>query len=298
MERLALWRKKVEDFLEMALPAPAEPPAVLHQAMRHALRGGKRLRPALVFAAYEAIAGADAPPWVNQVAGAVEALHAYSLVHDDLPAMDDAQYRHGLPAVHRQYGEATAILVGDALQALAFQWLGEAPWPSPHLGLRAVVLLGRAAGSLGLVGGQQDDLSWERQAAGEKELESLYRRKTGCLLEASLLLGGLAAGAGPAEEAWLRRIAGPMGLGYQVADDVLDVAGNLETLGKDGGLDEERGRVTYVTLLGLEGAREKARRLFEIAGREAFPLGERAQGLLEIIAFMGERLEAQREMKP
>lgn len=297
MDRLSRWKRDVEAFLEEALPPPDEPPRLLHEAMRHALKGGKRLRPALVFAAYEAIRGEEAPAWVAQVAGAVEALHAYSLVHDDLPAMDDARYRHGLPAVHRKFGEATAILVGDALQALAFEWLAGAPWPSPEVGLKAVGILARSAGSRGLVGGQQDDLSLERREAGEAELESLYRRKTGMLLEASLRLGGLAAGATPEEEAILLAIAGPMGLGYQVADDVLDVAGTVETLGKDGGLDEERGRVTYVTLLGLEGAREKALCLFRQAREAALGLGDGAQGLQEIIAVMAQRVATAREMQ-
>ncbi|MBX6349888.1 MAG: polyprenyl synthetase family protein [Clostridia bacterium] len=246
--------------------------------------GGKRVRPAIVLGAWEAAGGAPGTrPAALSAACAVECVHAYSLVHDDLPAMDDAELRHGRPAVHRAYGEATAVLAGDALQALAFEVLAAAPWPDPAAGLAAVRALAEACGARGLVGGQEDDL--HARGADAAALLSLYGRKTGALFRASARLGGLAAGAGPEALAALEAFADAFGLAYQAVDDALDVTGLPGETGKDARRDEELGRPTLASLLGVEGALALARRKAEEAAGALRPFGARGRHLRQLAAW-------------
>ncbi|MCS6970682.1 MAG: polyprenyl synthetase family protein [Planctomycetota bacterium] len=240
-----------ERALDARLPAADEPPARLHQAMRYAVfAGGKRLRPALVLASCRACGGDAAA--AEPALAAVELLHTYTLVHDDLPAMDDDDLRRGRPTCHRAFDEATAILAGDALQAAAFAAAAE-------LGAEAVQILARAAGSRGVVGGQQEDLEAEGQPGDLARLERIHRGKTAALLAASCELGALAAGAGPGRRAALAAFGEALGLAFQYADDVLDATASAAQLGKTPGKDAAAGKLTAVAVLGLDGARTAAR---------------------------------------
>lgn len=258
-------RAFVEPRLEAALDLSGEAAPRLVAAMRHALLApGKRLRPALVLWAADACGGS----WADAAGAAiaVEMIHAYSLVHDDLPAMDDDDLRRGRPTCHRAFDEATAILCGDALQALAFETLvGSLPAPVAARGLR---VLAQASGPEALVGGQSDDLAAERGwldrsgPEGREEqvawMERIHRRKTGALFRAALTLGGLAAGANDRQLAALDGYGRAFGLAFQIADDLLDAEGNEATTGKRVGKDAERGKLTYPTVLGLSESRRRA----------------------------------------
>lgn len=266
-----------------------ECPEALAGAMDLAvLGGGKRLRPALAIAAWEAVATSrEGRPVAISAAAALECVHAYSLVHDDLPSMDDAATRHGHPAVHRAYGEATAILAGDALLALAFEILTAAGWPDAALGLRAVSILASAAGWRGLVGGQQADLeSGTGEPPPPEALRRLHERKTGALFRASVMLGGLAGGASDRELDALDGFAKAFGLAFQIVDDVLDVTGDAAATGKTAGLDRARGRRTYVDLYGVDGARRLAADATDEAREALEPLGGRAVRLEELSGWV------------
>jgi geranylgeranyl pyrophosphate synthase len=257
---LAQGRERVNAALERWLPSADAAPQRLHAAMRYAVLGsGKRLRPALVYATGGAL---SAPPErLDAPACAVELIHAYSLVHDDLPAMDDDDLRRGAPTCHRQFDEATAILAGDALQSLAFELIttepGAAALPIAARG-RLAATLARAAGAAGMAGGQALDLAACGRQLGLQALEDMHRHKTGALIRASVLLGAQAA---EADASMLEPLGGygeAIGLAFQIVDDVLDVTADTETLGKTQGSDAERGKPTYPALLGLEGARRHA----------------------------------------
>ncbi|MDP1653329.1 MAG: polyprenyl synthetase family protein [Rhodocyclaceae bacterium] len=256
-------QRRTEAALEHWLPPATTAPARLHAAMRYStLGGGKRMRPLLCHAAGEAL-GAD-PQQVDAAACAVELIHAYSLVHDDLPCMDDDVLRRGRPTCHVEYDEATALLVGDALQTLAFQILAEAPvtpTPSCERRLSMLVLLAQAAGSRGMAGGQAIDLAAIGMALTVEELEFMHIHKTGALIRAAVLLG---AHAGNADEATLQSLghfANRAGLLFQVVDDILDAEGSTITLGKTAGKDAVQDKPTYVSMLGLVRAKELAARL-------------------------------------
>ncbi|TSE21493.1 Farnesyl diphosphate synthase [Tepidimonas alkaliphilus] len=261
--------QRLEAWLERRLPQQA--PAQLHEPMRYAvLDGGKRLRPLLVWAAWEAVGGAsdadeEAPVW--SVAGAVELIHAYSLVHDDLPCMDNDVLRRGKPTVHVRFGQAQALLAGDALQALAFEWLSSPSWAQrdPARALRLVHELAQAAGWRGMAGGQAIDLAVVGCTLDQNALEDMHRRKTGALLRASVRMGALAAGASGAQLAVLDAYAQALGLAFQVVDDVLDATADTATLGKTAGKDAAAGKPTFVSLLGCEGACGYAEALLEQA---------------------------------
>lgn len=249
------YRKLVEEALEHYLPAATESPARLHEAMRYSvLAGGKKLRPVLAMATCEALGGA--PNSVLPAACALELIHAYSLVHDDLPAMDDDALRRGRPTCHIAFDEATAILCGDALQSLAFQIAANAPALSAQQRLDMVAELARASGHAGMVGGQAIDLAAVGKKLDLPALEHMHRRKTGALIEAATVLGAIAAGAAStAVLTAVRRYAAALGLAFQVKDDILDVEGETGTLGKQQGADAERNKPTYPALLGLDAAR-------------------------------------------
>lgn len=249
--------------------------------MRHAvLGGGKRLRARMVYAAGRA---AGAPAEVLDLgAAAVELIHAFSLVHDDLPALDDDDLRRGQPTVHVRYGEATAILAGDALLALAFETAADPAVPPP-LAARWCRLLARATGAAGMVGGQVVDLAGESTKLPLAELEAMHRLKAGALIEAAATAGA-AAGAMPAEtQTAIARFAQELGLAFQIQDDVLDATGETAVLGKPQGADERRGKSTYVSVLGVEGAAAEASRRLASALAEIAALGE-AGGELAALA--------------
>lgn len=262
-----VWQRRSLEAVERALEAwlPAEAPAGLDAAMRHAtLDGGKRLRPLLVLATAEALGAA--PGLALRPACAVELIHAYSLVHDDMPCMDNDVLRRGKPTVHVAHGEAMALLAGDAMQALAFEVLTpEDGSVEPGLQARWVARLARAAGPLGMAGGQAIDLAHVGRPLEPAELWTMHRLKTGALLQASILLGAACAGVTPAREAALGRFGAALGLGFQIADDILDVTQASAVLGKTAGKDAEANKPTSVSVLGLDGARAELRRCREEA---------------------------------
>ncbi|MEK7414888.1 MAG: polyprenyl synthetase family protein [Planctomycetota bacterium] len=267
--------------LEARLPPATAEPARLHAAMRYAVfAGGKRLRPALVLQACRASGGADAA--AAPVMAAVELLHTYTLVHDDLPAMDDDDLRRGRPTCHRAFDEATAILAGDALQALAFESAAE-------VSAVAVRVLARDSGSLGVVGGQQDDLDAEGKPIDATLLERIHRRKTAALIRASCELGAITAGAQPDVRAALAQYGEALGLAFQIADDVLDATATAQTLGKTPGKDAAQGKLTYVAVHGLAAARSEAARQAEIAIAALKPLRDRGTVLAGLARFVVER---------
>jgi len=282
---------RVEAALEAVLPATDAPPARLHQAMRYAvLGGGKRVRPLLVHAAGE-LSGAPAAA-LDCAACAVELIHAYSLVHDDMPCMDDDALRRGKPTVHVAFGEALAMLAGDALQALAFDALAgahAAGAPAPAT-VGMVGELAAAAGSMGMAGGQAIDLAAVGHRLEREALEDMHRRKTGAMLRASVRLGALCGAPLPdAQQAALERYAQAIGLAFQVVDDILDVEGDAATLGKTAGKDASNEKPTYVSVIGLAASRRLAGELREQALGALRELGPGARRLGEIAALIVER---------
>jgi farnesyl diphosphate synthase len=278
---------RMETALARLLPAPQVAPAKLHEAMRYAaLEGGKRVRPLLAFAAGEVSA---APRERLEIAAAaVELIHAYSLVHDDMPCMDDDVLRRGKPTVHVEYDEATALLVGDALQSLAFQLISEHQVSDgPARQLEMVRILALAAGSRGMAGGQQIDLDSTGKALSLPELEFMHIHKTGALIRAAVMLGfhcGEKYSEG--EGARLDRYAKAVGLAFQVVDDVLDSDANTATLGKTAGKDAKQGKPTYVSAIGLPAARRLADELRQEAQAAIAELGARASRLAELADFI------------
>lgn len=244
--------------------------------------GGKRIRPNLVYFAAEAISRNEAvgsgalAESLDYAACAIELLHTYSLVHDDLPAMDDDDLRRGQPSCHVAFGEATAILVGDTLQARAFELLGIAPGFSADQKVAMVQTLARAAGTVGMVGGQHIDINATDTALTIEQLKSMHQLKTGAIIGAALTLGGIAAGASDEELSALQGYGNPIGLAFQVVDDILDVTADSATLGKTSGKDTQANKPTYVSLLGLDGARAKAQELLGDALEALEPLDDRA----------------------
>ena len=282
--------QRVEHLLEDALPAGAIMPSRLHQAMRYAaLAGGKRVRPLLVYAVGYCF-DAD-PPLLDRPACAVELIHAYSLVHDDLPAMDDDDLRRGRPTCHKQYDEATAILVGDALQARAFQVLADSPDSLSAAGrLKMVQVLAHAAGSRGMVGGQALDLAAMDQGLSLPELESVHIHKTGMLISVSVEMGLLAAGIYEGEVyRQVLRYAHKLGLAFQVWDDVLDEEGDPAVMGKNNGADRALNKPNYVSLLGLREAKARAQSLVEESLATLEDFGPRAEHLRRMARFVIER---------
>jgi len=285
------YQARADQQLDQRLPVTDLHPGDLHQAMRYAvLGGGKRIRPVLVYSA--GVAVGTPLEQLDGPACAVEFIHAYSLIHDDLPAMDDDDLRHGQPTCHKAFGEALAILAGDALQALAFQVLSQDPamTADPAMRLKMLGVLAQAAGSRGLVGGQAIDLAAVGQELSLAELENMHIHKTGALIRASVLLGAFSQpGVEAATLERLDRYAKCIGLAFQTRDDILDVVGDTATLGKVQGVDRALNKPTYPALLGLDGAREHARVLCENARASLEPLGPEADRLRWIAAYIVER---------
>lgn len=285
-------RQAVEPALEAALHPAEAWPKTIHEAARYSLfAGGKRIRPVLTLAAGEAAGGHRDE--IMPLACAVEMIHTYSLIHDDLPAMDDDDLRRGKPTSHKVFGEAIAILAGDALLTRAFHLLSEIPsdWDVTRVRRRveATALLGEACGTTGLIGGQVVDLESEGQAIGAQELEALHRAKTGALLGACVRGGALLGGATETDQDALGRYAGAIGLAFQVVDDVLDATEEADRLGKTAGKDEAAGKATYVSIHGLDRAREMAASLRKDALDALDPLGARGERLGEIARLIVDR---------
>jgi geranylgeranyl pyrophosphate synthase len=262
----------------------------LNQAMGYAtLQGGKRLRPALVYAS--ALATGKPDELSDRAACAVELIHCYSLAHDDLPAMDNDDLRRGQPTLHRAFDEATAVLTGDALQSLAFQLLSTGDDERDTQRLRMIRVLAHASGPEGMAGGQSLDIDAAQKALSADQLETMHRLKTGALIEASVLLGALSTGLdSDTRYNALQHYASCIGLAFQVQDDILDVTGNTSTLGKTGGADAARGKPTYTSLLGLEGAHDKARTLTRDAMEALRPFGAEADMLRRIAGYITGRV--------
>ena len=277
---------RIEGVLEAALPGTAIAPSRLHEAMRYAaLGGGKRMRPLLAYAAGEA-AGADLRR-VDRVAAAVELIHAYSLVHDDMPCMDDDVLRRGKPTVHVQYDEPMALLVGDSLQSLAFEVLADGPIADdPQVAQDMVVALARAAGSRGMAGGQAVDLESLGKVLSVPELEFMHGHKTGALIRAAVSLGALCGRLDHMALAGLSHYAKFVGLAFQVVDDILDATASTETLGKTAGKDARSHKPTFVSVLGIVDARSFADELLEDAITALEPLGEKGGRLEELARFI------------
>jgi farnesyl diphosphate synthase len=288
----AAWAEHVQADMEVVLdrhlPPASALPNKLHEAMRYAvLGGGKRIRPLLVFAAGALF---DAPrDAIERAAAAVEMIHAYSLVHDDLPCMDDDDLRRGKPTVHRQYDEATALLVGDALQSQAFAVLSGGDLPAERK-VAMLAQLAHAAGSLGMCGGQAVDLAAVGITLALPELEQMHRLKTGALLRASVLLGAYAGKAvQPTEQAACDAYADAIGLAFQVVDDILDATADSATLGKTAGKDAAHNKPTYVSMLGLQPSLALAEKLRQDAHHALQPFGETAIRLRQLADLIVQR---------
>jgi geranylgeranyl pyrophosphate synthase len=289
---LTLLRGRVERALADALPPETAWPETIHRAARYSLlAGGKRVRPLLALASGAAAGGSEDE--VMPLACAVELIHTYSLVHDDLPAMDDDDLRRGRPTSHKVFGEAIAILAGDALLTRAFQLMADVPadWDGARLRRRldATALLGEACGTTGLIGGQVDDLEAEGRDIGAAELERLHRAKTGALLGACVRGGAILGGASPADLESLGAYASAIGLAFQVVDDVLDATEAAETLGKTAGKDAAADKATYVKVHGLDRSRALAARLRQDAHEALAPLGPRGAMLAELADLIVDR---------
>ena len=279
--QLEAWRARMETALSARLPRTDQTPERLHAAMRYSvLGGGKRVRPILLLATARALGLAEER--VEAAACALELVHVYSLVHDDLPSMDDDDLRRGRPTCHKAYDEATALLVGDALQSLAFELLArDAALPADAaVRVRLVELLARAIGSLGMAGGQAIDLEAEGRKLAIGQIEEMHSLKTGALIRASVMMGAACApGLEPRLEQALAGFAAPIGLAFQIQDDLLDVLSDTATLGKAAGADRERGKPTYPAIVGVSESQEHVRRLHAQAMDSLAPFGERADAL-------------------
>jgi geranylgeranyl pyrophosphate synthase len=285
--RVPLYQKRIEGVLARALDIDGAATPRLLEAMRYStLAGGKRVRPVLVYATGEAL-GAPLEQ-LDAAAASVELIHVYSLVHDDLPAMDNDDLRRGRPTCHRAFDEATAILVGDALQARAFEVLANAPAAIGAVArVETLRILAGAIGTRGMAGGQAIDLEAVKQTLQEPALERMHRQKTGALIQASVLLGAISAGALEIpERAALEEFGAEIGLAFQIQDDILDVEGTTTTLGKRAGADADRIKPTYPSVLGLEKSREQAFARRDRAIAALSPWGARFAALKEFANFL------------
>lgn len=290
MNDLQLWQKRVaaqtEIILQQKLPQISQEPAVLHKAMRYsALDGGKRLRPLLVWAASQL--GNSVQAACEAAMAAIECIHVYSLVHDDMPEMDNDQLRRGKPTCHVQFDDAVALLTGDALQTLAFDILSTSTDLPAERQLKMVQVLAKASGSLGMAGGQAIDLANVGKDMKQPALEQMHGLKTGALIRAAVQLGGLSCPQiTDGQLARLDAYAAKLGLAFQVIDDVLDCEADTATLGKTAGKDADNNKPTYVKLMGLQAAREYAEQLVREAVAELAVFDERAQYLRQLAEYV------------
>lgn len=288
---LATCANLTDQTLAQRLPHDTTEPAHLHAAMRYSvLGGGKRIRPALAMAAATAVGGK--PEQALVAACALELVHAYSLIHDDLPAMDDDDLRRGRPTTHIQYDEATAILAGDALQALAFEWLSGETGLTAETRLAMVQHLAKASGSTGMVGGQAIDLDAVGQQLSLEQLEQMHRRKTGALIEACVHLGVLSVPGSEDKHQQQERLASyaqAIGLAFQVQDDLLDIEGDTRVIGKRQGSDQARSKPTYPALMGVDGARDYLATLLQQCRQSLADFGPEADALRGMAQFVVSR---------
>ena len=286
--QLEQWRARMEDALARRLPRAERCPERLHAAMRYSvLGGGKRVRPILLLATARTLGLPEER--VEAAACALELVHVYSLVHDDLPAMDDDDLRRGRPTCHKAYDEATALLVGDALQSLAFELLARDPGLPDSSAVRArlVGLLAEAIGSLGMAGGQAIDLESEGRRLDIEQVERMHALKTGALIRASVMMGAACVpDLEPHRERALAEFAAPIGLAFQIQDDLLDELGDTATLGKAAQSDRERGKSTYPVILGIPASQERVRRLSEQALESLAPFGAAAEPLRAVAEWL------------
>ena len=286
---LTRYGNHVDAQLEHILPQAQGPAESLFAAMRYSVfNGGKRLRPALCFAAAEAIASSDAN--TAKVAAALEMIHAYSLIHDDLPAMDDDDLRRGKATCHIQFDEATAILAGDGLQSLAFEQLTELHNIPADQIVKLLSMLASYSGCSGMVAGQAIDLAATGQTLSLEQLKTMHRHKTGALIEAAVLMGAIATGAATEQQlAVLKQFAADIGLAFQIQDDILDVESSTEQLGKQQGSDAANQKSTYSSIMGLEEARAEAATLYQQSVASLDIFAERADPLRQLASFIVNR---------
>src|ERR1700731_5080615 len=282
-------RELTDAALERLLPPATQHPVSIHRAIRHSVfAGGKRLRPILCMEAGRVIAGSR-PAGIEDLAAALELLHTYSLIHDDLPALDNDDLRRGRPTCHKVFGEAIAILAGDALQTQAYEVLARLACPA-EARVRIIEEIARSTGTVdGMIGGQVVDLEAEHRAPTAEMLEYIHRAKTAALITASLVSGGMYAGAKDSEVRKLRAFGQSIGLAFQIVDDVLDVTQTSEQLGKTAGKDTAAQKVTYPALFGVEESERKAESLVSAAFAELDSFGERAETLKELARYLVER---------
>jgi geranylgeranyl diphosphate synthase type II len=282
----------VDAALERYLPKEEERPQSLHKAMRYSIfAGGKRVRPVLMLAACEAVGGAidNAMP----AACAMEMIHTYSLIHDDLPAMDDDDFRRGRPTSHKVFGDAIAILAGDGLLTEAFKLMTDTRFASDvDAGIKIAVIneIATCAGTYGMVGGQVVDMESEGKSDIDLPIvQYIHTHKTGALIKASVVAGALLGGADEKQLAAIRRYGEAAGLAFQIADDILDIEGTTEEIGKDAGSDQARGKATYPAVMGLAAAKQEAQAMMDEAMLALVPLGVAAEPLREIARYIVER---------
>lgn len=288
-ETLELGRKLADEALERLIPPATERPSSIHQAMRHSVfAGGKRIRPILCMEAGRAVGG-NLTHGIEELGAALEMLHTYSLIHDDLPALDNDDLRRGRPTCHKVFGEATAILAGDALQTQAYEVLSRLHC-SAEARVRIIEAIAQGTGTVnGMIGGQVVDLEAERTRPDVETLEYIHRSKTAALITASVVSGGIYAGGAPNQVEKLRRYGQSIGLAFQIVDDILDVTQTSEQLGKTAGKDVASEKATYPSLLGIEKSREKAAALLSSASKALDVFGSRGESLQELAAFLVER---------
>jgi len=288
-EILEQGQRTIDASLEKLLPAATQRPDSIHQAMRHSVfAGGKRLRPILVMEAARMITG-SLPDGVDELGAAIEMLHTYSLIHDDLPALDNDDLRRGRPTCHVAFGEATAILAGDALQTYAYEVMARLR-TAAEAKIQIIEEVGHATGTIdGMIGGQVLDLEAEHTHADAATVEYIHRSKTGALITASVVSGGLYAGADKAQVQRIREFGKSAGLAFQIVDDVLDVTQTSEQLGKTAGKDMKTEKSTWPSLYGVDKSLEMADELFYTANKRLDSFGERAQTLKELAKFLVER---------
>jgi geranylgeranyl diphosphate synthase, type II len=279
-------KRRVDAFLERLLPAEHEEPATIHKAMRHSVfAGGKRVRPILVLASGESLAGD--PDALLHLGAAIEMMHTYSLIHDDLPALDNDDLRRGVPTCHKVFGEAMAILAGDALMTRCYQLLADLPNVPDSARVSIIREIAAATGTVnGMIGGQVVDLESEGKPVTAGVLEYIHHSKTGALLRASVRCGALAAGAKEMELRALTEFGGKLGLVFQIVDDILDITSSSEMLGKTAGKDEKVKKATYPALYGIEASRVKSRELVAAALEDIRDFGKEADTLRNIAQFV------------
>jgi geranylgeranyl diphosphate synthase, type II len=283
---IAVSKKLVDQYLERLLPPESQEPATIHKAMRYSVfAGGKRVRPILTLAAGESLAGDREV--LFPLGAAIEMMHTYSLIHDDLPALDNDDLRRGVPTCHKAFGEAMAILAGDSLMTRCYQVLADLPKTSDVVKISIIREIAAATGTIkGMIGGQVVDLESEGKPIGAKILEYIHESKTGALLTACVRCGALAAGANNAELHALTEFGRKLGLVFQIVDDILDVTSSSEVLGKTAGKDEKVKKATYPALYGIEASRQKAHALVDSALEDIRALGEEADALRKLAQFV------------